>query len=31
MTFTALVLAEVNLKMDDGANFVEMSEPPPTV
>ena len=25
MTFTALVLAEVNLKMDDGANFVEMT------
>ena len=24
MTFTALVLAEVNLKMDDGTNFVEM-------
>ncbi|GAB4227022.1 MAG: aromatic amino acid transport family protein [Francisella sp.] len=25
MTFTALVLAEVNLKMNDGANFVEMT------
>ena len=25
MTFTALVLAEVNLKIDDGANFVEMT------
>ncbi|MDE5035557.1 aromatic amino acid transport family protein, partial [Francisella tularensis] len=25
MTFTAIVLAEVNLKMDDGANFVEMT------
>lgn len=25
MTFTALVLAEVNLKMDDGSNFIEMT------
>lgn len=25
MTFTALVLAEVNLKMQDGANFIEMT------
>ncbi|QWU99383.1 amino acid permease [Francisella salimarina] len=26
MTFTALILAEVNLKMEDGANFVEMTK-----
>ncbi|WP_150467234.1 amino acid permease [Francisella sp. SYW-9] len=25
MTFTALVLAEVNLKMEDGSNFIEMT------
>ena len=25
MTFTALVLAEVNMQMEDGSNFIEMT------